>query len=110
MRGIHCAPDPEAAQWGEIGNPTNRRNKIMTIEFASQFGEQSSSIHIDKRSLDMIELAEDVQHDSYAGGPKITVVGVGGGGSNAVDTMQDGTLDGVEFIVINTDVQALHRA
>ncbi|MBZ0256441.1 cell division protein FtsZ [bacterium] len=44
------------------------------------------------------------------GGPKITVVGIGGGGSNAVDAMGDGALDGVEFIVLNTDVQAIQRA
>ncbi|MBD3265039.1 cell division protein FtsZ [bacterium] len=43
-------------------------------------------------------------------GPKITVIGVGGGGSNAVDEMGDGSLEGVEFIVVNTDVQALQRA
>jgi cell division protein FtsZ len=40
-------------------------------------------------------------------GAKIKVVGVGGGGSNAVDRMVDVGLGGVEFIVLNTDVQAL---
>ncbi len=38
---------------------------------------------------------------------KILVVGVGGGGGNAVNTMIASNLDGVEFIVGNTDVQAL---
>ncbi|HEY6361211.1 MAG TPA: cell division protein FtsZ [Vicinamibacterales bacterium] len=40
-------------------------------------------------------------------GAKIKVVGVGGGGSNAVNRMVDVGLGGVEFIVTNTDVQAL---
>jgi cell division protein FtsZ len=40
-------------------------------------------------------------------GAKIKVVGVGGGGSNAVNRMVDVGLTGVEFIVANTDVQAL---
>ncbi len=40
-------------------------------------------------------------------GATIKVVGVGGGGSNAVQTMMDNGLDGVEFVVANTDVQAL---
>jgi len=40
-------------------------------------------------------------------GAKIKVVGVGGGGSNAVDRMVEVGLSGVEFIVANTDVQAL---
>lgn len=38
---------------------------------------------------------------------KIKVIGVGGGGGNAVKTMIKAKLDGVEFIAANTDVQAL---
>ncbi len=38
---------------------------------------------------------------------KIIVVGVGGGGGNAVNTMIAGNLDGVEFVAANTDLQAL---
>src|SRR6187399_2497302 len=41
------------------------------------------------------------------GAATIKVVGVGGGGSNAVDRMVEVGLGGVEFIVANTDVQAL---
>ena len=40
-------------------------------------------------------------------GARIKVVGVGGGGSNAVNRMVAAGLDGVEFIVANTDLQAL---
>ena len=40
-------------------------------------------------------------------GAKIKVVGVGGGGSNAVNRMVEVGLSGVEFIVANTDLQAL---
>src|SRR6187551_1147814 len=40
-------------------------------------------------------------------GAKIKVIGVGGGGSNAVNRMVSVGLSGVEFIVANTDVQAL---
>ena len=39
--------------------------------------------------------------------PKITVVGVGGAGGNAVNNMITSNLDGVEFVVCNTDAQAL---
>ena len=42
-------------------------------------------------------------------GAKIKVVGVGGGGGNAVNRMVDVGLGGVEFIVANTDVQALEN-
>ena len=37
----------------------------------------------------------------------IKVVGVGGGGTNAVNRMVDAGLTGVEFVAVNTDAQAL---
>lgn len=39
---------------------------------------------------------------------KIKVIGVGGGGGNALNTMIDYTLEGVDFIAANTDAQALN--
>jgi cell division protein FtsZ len=39
--------------------------------------------------------------------PKITVIGVGGAGGNAVNNMIEAQLEGVEFLVANTDGQAL---
>jgi len=42
--------------------------------------------------------------------PRIVVFGVGGAGGNAVNNMIDARLQGVEFIVANTDAQALARA
>lgn len=41
---------------------------------------------------------------------RIKVVGVGGAGSAAINRMIDAGVDGVEFIVINTDAQALHHS
>ncbi|MBA0852740.1 hypothetical protein Goshw_009277 [Gossypium schwendimanii] len=41
------------------------------------------------------------------GEAKIKVVGVGGGGSNAVNRMVEHSLKGVEFLIVNTDAQAL---
>ncbi|MBI4040852.1 MAG: cell division protein FtsZ [Deltaproteobacteria bacterium] len=43
-------------------------------------------------------------------GAKIKVIGIGGGGSNAVETMIREGLEGVEFIIANTDKQALDAA
>jgi len=43
-------------------------------------------------------------------GTKIKVIGVGGGGSNAVARMMDEGLTGVEFHILNTDVQALNAS
>ncbi|MEN0058136.1 MAG: cell division protein FtsZ [Bdellovibrio sp.] len=51
----------------------------------------------------MFELEENINI-----GANIKVVGVGGGGSNAVTTMIESNMSGVEFIVANTDIQALN--
>jgi cell division protein FtsZ len=51
----------------------------------------------------MFELEENISI-----GANIKVVGVGGGGSNAVSTMIDAKMTDVEFIVANTDIQALN--
>ena len=53
----------------------------------------------------MFELEENVNI-----GANIKVVGVGGGGSNAVTTMIEGGMDGVDFVVANTDIQALNSS
>ncbi|MGH1422895.1 MAG: cell division protein FtsZ [Hyphomonas sp.] len=42
--------------------------------------------------------------------PRILVFGVGGAGGNAIDNMIEANLQGVEFIVANTDAQALSRS
>src|SRR4051794_3781813 len=42
-------------------------------------------------------------------GARIKVVGVGGGGGNALNTMIESKLGGVDFIAANTDCQALAR-
>lgn len=51
--------------------------------------------------------AQTRQRDTMA---RIKVIGVGGGGGNAIDNMIDGDLRGVDFIAANTDAQALHKS
>ena len=46
-------------------------------------------------------------HDAMPRGARIKVIGVGGGGNNAVNRMIAAQVEGVEFIAANTDVQAL---
>ena len=53
----------------------------------------------------MFELADTTGQDNAT----IKVIGVGGGGGNAIANMVASNLDGVEFIVANTDAQALRR-
>ena len=53
----------------------------------------------------MLEIT-DIQAESNA---RIIVLGVGGGGNNAVNRMIDENVEGVEFVAVNTDKQALTR-
>ncbi len=48
--------------------------------------------------------------DNLNAGAKLRVVGVGGGGNNALNTMIEAGLKGVEFIAANTDLQALEKS
>ncbi len=45
--------------------------------------------------------------DRFTNGAKIQVVGVGGGGGNIINSMSKKGIDGIEFVAINTDHQAL---
>ena len=53
------------------------------------------------------KMTRDVQPSYVDNFAKIRVIGVGGGGSNAVNRMIQAGIQGVEFIVVNTDAQAL---
>lgn len=53
----------------------------------------------------MFELSDNASHNA-----KIKVVGIGGGGGNAIEHMVSQNIQGVEFICANTDVQVLEKA
>lgn len=53
----------------------------------------------------MLEVEEIIESSA-----RIKVIGVGGGGGNAINTMIHSRLEGVEFIAANTDLQALNRS
>ncbi|MEX1129209.1 MAG: hypothetical protein WEB50_11630, partial [Vicinamibacterales bacterium] len=60
----------------------------------------------DRKHNDAASLRLKLDEDARSGA-RIKVIGVGGGGSNAVNRMVASGLDGVEFIVANTDLQSL---
>jgi cell division protein FtsZ len=59
------------------------------------------------KEADMSESLRLKLDEEYRTGARIKVIGIGGGGSNAVNRMVQAGLEGVQFIVANTDVQAL---
>jgi cell division protein FtsZ len=48
--------------------------------------------------------------EEFDQGTRIKVIGVGGGGGNAVEHMIARSVQGVEFVCANTDAQALNRS
>jgi cell division protein FtsZ len=68
-----------------------------------------NEIHSSKNSGRKIHMAFELE-DSHGSEVKIKVVGVGGGGNNAVDHMIKQNVRGVDFIVINTDKQVLMKS
>ena len=53
---------------------------------------------------------EMIESEEFNQGTKIKVIGVGGGGGNAVAHMIERNVQGVEFLCANTDAQALARS
>ncbi|OOB79609.1 MAG: cell division protein FtsZ [Epulopiscium sp. Nele67-Bin002] len=53
---------------------------------------------------------KEIGQEEFTNEAKIKVIGVGGGGNNAVDRMIEEGLAGIEFITVNTDHQALARS
>jgi len=56
------------------------------------------------------EKSVDTSEASVGSSTRIKVIGLGGGGSNAVDNMVGQKMEGVEFIAVNTDAHALSRS
>ena len=55
----------------------------------------------------MANINMEIEQNSLA---KIKVIGVGGGGNNAISRMRDNGLSGVEFVAVNTDLQTLQES
>ncbi len=64
--------------------------------------DEKRTTNAEKGEDTMFELVEH-----HAQNARIKVLGVGGGGGNAINTMMESGLDGVDFIAANTDMQAL---
>src|SRR5438105_7321016 len=89
----HHARAPFRPKW----RPRGRKRRKTDQKLASDAG-------LCDRSSIMLEFDTEAENTK---GPVIKVVGVGGGGGNAINTMIDAGIDGVDFIVANTDCQVL---
>jgi len=83
-------------------NERERELRRMTQEFLARSGSGEARQREEDAMADLDRTTE--------GHARIRVVGVGGGGTNAVNRMMRGNLKGVEFIALNTDHQALMQS
>src|ERR1700730_8591357 len=83
--------DRDMADTEETEQPANDPDEAVAV--ADRSGKEDPMAQMD-RTID--------------GNAKIKVVGVGGAGGNAVNRMIRSKLRGVEFVAVNTDLQALH--
>eukprot|EP00594_Rhizosolenia_setigera_P009076 CAMPEP_0178956136 /NCGR_PEP_ID=MMETSP0789-20121207/10044_1 /TAXON_ID=3005 /ORGANISM="Rhizosolenia setigera, Strain CCMP 1694" /LENGTH=426 /DNA_ID=CAMNT_0020637947 /DNA_START=37 /DNA_END=1317 /DNA_ORIENTATION=+ len=86
-----------------------RRDTTHAPSLSTSPTRPSQKIRQDKSSQ-LNQVFEPLMPDGGVSPCVIKVVGVGGGGSNAVDRMMDTRVDGVEFWAVNTDAQALGRS
>lgn len=92
-------------------SPYQNRDPFMDLhpEISLLRGEGNNTINSprkDNMSGVSTESLEDASSSNY-NEAKIKVIGVGGGGSNAVNRMIESSMHGVEFWIVNTDVQAM---
>ncbi|XP_043701952.1 cell division protein FtsZ homolog 2-2, chloroplastic-like [Telopea speciosissima] len=76
-------------------------------------GERNDAVTISRNessSSNVTESLKDLPSQNNYNEAKIKVIGVGGGGSNAVNRMIESSMKGVDFWIVNTDVQAMRMS
>jgi cell division protein FtsZ len=91
-------PAPEMCNFSRPGK--------VSLTFYYGFGNQNDAQGIIQSGRQIMPIKLSVP-DSAELKPRITVFGVGGAGGNAVNNMIESNLEGVEFVVANTDAQAI---
>ncbi|EEC79304.1 hypothetical protein OsI_20135 [Oryza sativa Indica Group] len=82
-------------------------------EISMLYGEDNGAVAAPGKEQDIVkttERLEDVSASHRYSEPRIKVIGVGGGGSNAVNRMIESDMKGVEFWIVNTDFQAMRMS
>ncbi|XP_060201249.1 cell division protein FtsZ homolog 2-2, chloroplastic-like [Lycium barbarum] len=95
-----CSANPHHSvnQYQNKGSFLNLHPEISMLR-----GEESLSGNVS-------ESLRDTSSSNNSNEAKIKVVGVGGGGSNAVNRMIESSMKGVEFWIVNTDIQAMRMS
>jgi cell division protein FtsZ len=122
----HAAEDEETLAAPHIPTPQERLRNAFSSDIPENLMEPEPGGEITASRITQSAPSEDLPViDAFArpnereipfgqakpaGQPVLRVVGVGGGGSNAVNRMVEAQVAGVEFVAINTDLQSLQQS
>jgi cell division protein FtsZ len=101
-----AAADPEPER--HVPGPRERLRHAFSSEIPADLMERPADTAAGRAEQYDLDLSG--RREPVAGQPVIRVVGVGGGGVNAVNRMVEAEVEGVEFIAVNTDVQSLQQS
>src|SRR5437588_1867170 len=102
----HPSLDDEVVEEAHVATPQERLRHAFSSEIPHDVMERQER----GAPRQEFEHAGGLEDDEPTGQPRIRVVGVGGGGVNAVNRMVEAEVEGVEFLAINTDMQSLQQS
>ena len=87
-------------------------NEDLSQDFEEEKKEETETYDESDDDFESYIVPNNAEEVSYKkiGEAKIVVVGIGGGGNNAVDNMIRAGIENAEFVVMNTDMQALSKS
>jgi cell division protein FtsZ len=100
------APEPER----EVPTPQERLRHAFSSEVPGDMMAPPEEIVRDIPPPSAADYQWGSVHEQRPGTPQLRVVGVGGGGVNAVNRMIEAEVSGVEFMALNTDAQSLQQS
>ncbi len=102
------APAPEPREEPRVPSPQERLRHAFSADIPDDIMERPVEREPEVFEPEVRSWAPAEPEPAFAGAPVLRVVGVGGGGVNAVNRMVEAGITGVEFLAVNTDVQSLH--
>ena len=106
------APDREPVETEPstgVPTPQERLRAAFSLELPEDMLERKPKISVAPADVYARADYSDPPRSSSVGQPRLRVVGVGGGGVNAVNRMVEAGVAGVEFLAVNTDLQSLQQ-
>ncbi len=100
---------PVEAEPPSVPTPQERLRAAFSLELPEDMLERKPRISVAPADVYARADYSDPPRSASVGQPRLRVVGVGGGGVNAVNRMVEAGVAGVEFLAVNTDLQSLQQ-